>query len=131
MCMCGSVGLLLEEFNYIEHRPGKSIIHVDALSRNSLPVCMIVDERDSLTIKFRRTQQDDDDVKKIFDAIKEENIDNYIIKNDLLFKKRNGELVIPKLMRTQIIKQAHDRGHFSVAKTKALLRDYWMPKVKN
>lgn len=50
-----------------------------------------------------------------------------------LFKKQNGDilLVVPKAIRTQIIKQAHDQGHFSVAKTEALLlRNYWMPKIK-
>lgn len=126
--------LLLEEFDYvIEHRPGKNMMHVDALSRNPLPVCMLIDERDSLTAKFKQAQQNDDDVKKIFDAVKEGNIGSYIIKNDLLFKKHNGDvlLVVPKLMHTQVIRQAHDRGHFSVAKTEALLlRDYYMPNVR-
>lgn len=126
--------LVLEEFNYvIEHRPGKNMIHVAALSRNPLPVCMIVDERDSLTVKFRQAQQSDDDVKKIFDVVKKGNIDSYIIKNDLLFKKYSGDvlLVVPKSMRTQVIKQAHNQGHFSIAKTEALLlRDYYMPNVR-
>jgi hypothetical protein len=51
-----------------------------------------------------------------------------VIKNDLLFKLNNEDilLVVPKAMRTQIIKQTHDQGHFSVAKTEALLfRDYF------
>jgi len=34
--------LQLEEFDYtIEHRSGKAMTHVDALSRNPLPVCML------------------------------------------------------------------------------------------
>ncbi|XP_025997281.2 uncharacterized protein LOC113005666 [Solenopsis invicta] len=38
--------LLLEEFDYvIEHRPGKSMVHVDALSRNPIPSCMTIDIR--------------------------------------------------------------------------------------
>lgn len=37
--------LLLEEFQYsIEHRPGKSMVHVDALSRNPLPSCLMMNE---------------------------------------------------------------------------------------
>jgi len=127
--------LLLEEFDYvIEHRPGKNMMHVDALSRHPLPVCMVIDERDSLTIKFKQAQQDDNEVKKVFDAVKKGNIDGYIIRNDLLFKKRNGDilLVVPKAMRTQIIKQTHDQGHFSVAKTEALLlRDYFISNAKS
>jgi len=94
---------------------------------------MIVDERDSVTVKFRRAQQDDDNVKKMFDAVKRRNNDDYVIKNDLLFKKHNGDilLVVSKTMRTQVIKQAHNGGHFSVTKTEALLlRDYWMSNIK-
>jgi len=91
--------------------------HVDALSRNPLPVCMVVDKHDILTVKFRQAQQDDRDVRKIFDAVKKGNINSFVIKiyNDLLFKEHRGEilLVVPKSMRTQIIKQAHERSFFS------------------
>lgn len=48
--MCGLRGgaLILEEFHYnIEHRPGKGMMHVDALSRNPLHVCLVVDESDA------------------------------------------------------------------------------------
>lgn len=35
--------LLLEEFNYrIEHRPGRNMAHVDALSHNPLPACSLI-----------------------------------------------------------------------------------------
>jgi len=59
--------LLLEEFNYsIEHRPGKSMAHVDALSRNPLPVCLVIDESDAgLTARFRRAQEEDDGVRRL------------------------------------------------------------------
>jgi len=109
------------------------MMHVDALSRNPLPVCMVVDEHDILTVKFKQAQQSDSDVKKMFDAVKRGNINDFVIKNDLLFKEHHGEilLVVPKSMRTQIVKQAHERGHFSVAKTEALLlKDYYIPNVR-
>lgn len=126
--------LLLEEFNYvIEHRPGKSMVHVDSLSRNPIPICMIADDCDNLTVKFKRAQQADDDIRKMYDTVKKGKNDNFVIKNDLLFKRHDGDnlLVVPRAIQTQIIKQAHDRGHFSVAKTEALLRrDYYMPNVR-
>jgi len=125
--------LLLEEFDYIiEHRSGKSMKHVDVLSRSPIPV--LIDNRDDLTIKFKRAQQSDDKVKNILNAVKRGNVDGYVVKNDLLFKVRDGDvlLVVPKLMRTEIIKRTHDQGHFSVAKTEALLsRDYFIPNVKS
>lgn len=110
--------LLLEEYNYsIEHRPGKTMIHVDALSRNPLPVCMSVDKCDSVTAKFRRAQQSDSDVKKLFKAVSKESIDDYVIQNNILFKRHNTLLlVVPKVMSTQIVKQAHEQDHFSIAK---------------
>lgn len=57
--------LLLEEYQYsIEHRPGKSIKHVDALSRNALPVCMYVNEsEESVTARLLAAQQKDVDCR--------------------------------------------------------------------
>lgn len=51
--------LLLEEFSYeIVHRPGKDMTHVDALSRNPLPACLLIDENDDgLTIRLRRAHK--------------------------------------------------------------------------
>jgi len=45
LCMCiARWTLLLEEFNYtIEHRSGKSMAYVDALSRYPLLRCMLID----------------------------------------------------------------------------------------
>jgi hypothetical protein len=35
-------------------------------------------------------------------------------------------LVVPKLMQTQVVRRAHEHGHFGITKTEALLnRDYW------
>lgn len=43
--------LLLEEFQYrIEHRPSKSIMHVEAFNRNLLPAIMLVEENEVGTI---------------------------------------------------------------------------------
>jgi transposase InsO family protein len=52
----------------------------------------------------------------------------------VLFKKIDGDLrfVVPVSLRTQVVRQAHERGHFKVAKTEALLsQDYWMPNVRD
>jgi hypothetical protein len=128
--------LLLEEFSYtIEHRPGGSMPHVDALSRYPLPRCMLIDaHRDGLARRMEKTQREDIDIKKIIDLAEERKIDGYIIRGGVLFKEIDGDvrIVVPVSLRSQVIRQEHERGHFSVAKTEALLsQDYWMPNVRN
>ena len=44
-------------------------------------------------------------------------------------------LVVPKCMQSQVVRQAHERGHFGVNKTKLLVqKDFWFkgmrPKVE-
>lgn len=49
--------LLLKEFNYVlEHRPGKNMTHVDALSRNPLPSCFVITEcKRGLAARLKKT----------------------------------------------------------------------------
>jgi len=81
--------LLLEEFSYtIEHRPGRSMPHVDALSRYPLPRCMLVDApKDGLATRMEKAQREDADVKKIIDLAEARKIDGYIIRGGVLFKE--------------------------------------------
>jgi len=112
--------LLLEEFNYtIEHRAGRSMQHVDALSRYSLQRCMVINaHRDGLARGMEKAQREDVDIKKIMDLAEARKIDGYMIKGGVLFKEINGGLriVVSVSLRLQIIRQAHERGHFSVTK---------------
>jgi len=127
--------LALEEFNYkIEHRPGKNMYHVDVLSRYPIVQCNVIErQKDGLITRFKKAQEDDSDVKKISDQAKSDQFNDFTVKNGLLFKKVDGDvcIVVSKSMQSQIIRQAHERSHFSIAKTEALLRrDYWIPNVK-
>lgn len=81
--------LLLEEFQYkIEHQPGKNMSHVDALSRYPIQACNLVERQgDGLTVKLKKAQQDDDDVKKVFDRANLRQINGYVVKGGLLLKK--------------------------------------------
>lgn len=126
--------LLLEEFNYkVEHRPGKRMGHVDALSRNPITECNAIDEqKDGITARLIRAQTNDSDIKRVFDQAKLKRMAGYVVRGGLLCKEVNDNLciVVPKAMQTQIIRQAHERGHFSIAKTKALLcNDYWISNI--
>lgn len=127
--------LLPEEFEYkIKHHPGRYMNHVDALSRYSILECNVIRERgDGLTTRLRKAQESDSDIKKVFNRAKSEQFDGYVAIGGLLYKEVNGDLcvVVPKSLQPQVIRQAHERGHFSVAKTEELLRnDFWFPNIK-
>lgn len=122
--------LFLQEYEYVvEHRPGSQMRHVDALSRH--PIMLIVE--DSLISKIKRLQNQDEDLKTIKDILREKTpYNDYFLKGDVLYKFSNDYelLVIPKGMHTQIIKEAHEKGHFSTRKTKELIaNDYYIPKL--
>lgn len=118
--------LLLEEFDYaIEHRPGKSMVHVDALSRNPLPSCLIINECEGgLTARLRRAQKEDDELKKLIDATEQGKVKDYIIRGGILYKETNDDIrmIVPKTMQMQIIRKAHEQGHFGVSKAEALVK---------
>lgn len=127
--------LLLEEFPYrTQHRPGIRMAHVDALSRYPLPVCNLVERQENgITARLKRAQSEDDDVRKIFELAKLQKINGYTIRGGLLFKECDGDvrIVVPKPIQSQIIRYAHERGHFSIAKTEDLLKkDYWIPDAR-
>jgi len=113
--------LLLEEFQYeIEHRPGKGMAHVDALSRNPLPTCLIASECEKeMLARFRRAQSADNNLREIFRAI-EQGHPKYLIRGGLLYKEDDGDarLVVPGAMQLQVIKRAHEQGHFGSLKRK-------------
>lgn len=121
----------LEDFRYtIVHRPGNSMRHVDALSRNPLPMAMLVEEcEDSILARLRRNQLEDEELKEIKKQVEENQADGFVIINGLLCKEVNGDtpIVVPKLMQIPIICQVHERGHFGCAKMEQLLKaDYWI-----
>ncbi|GFX53263.1 retrovirus-related Pol polyprotein from transposon 297 [Trichonephila clavipes] len=112
--------LYLQEFNYtIEHRTGSKMAHVDALSRP--PHCMLI--QNSVHLQFLKVQQADDQITTIKTFLETTPHDNYIVKNKLLYKTVNGTdlLVVPDEMQANIIKTAHERGHFAVLRTQDLI----------
>lgn len=127
--------MLLEQFRYgIEHRPGKNMRHVDSLSRNPLPSCLIIDEHErSINVRMRKEQREDSDLQKIFPLAELQQYDRYLVKGGVLFKNDNNDirLVVPKAMQAQVIRRVHENGHFSAVKTELLLkRDYWFPNMR-
>jgi len=121
--------LMLEEFEYtIKHRSGTRMQHVDALSR--FPVMYALSNE--LTTRIKRAQLDDEKIKAIIEVLKEKPYEDYTIIDGILYKFSKGKdlLVVPKGMQTEIIRNSHERGHFSVKKTEEIIRqDYYISNL--
>lgn len=138
--------IAVQEFDFdIQYKPGHTMSHVDALSRNPLPyepdalyetvptVLRITPEdwlltlqlQDNELLRIRKVLEDNEysDIKK-----------NYVLKNNKLFRKIGDEVkwVVPKMARFHLCKLNHDDiGHFSVDKTiDKISKDFWFPKMK-
>ncbi|GFW65170.1 transposon Tf2-8 polyprotein [Trichonephila clavipes] len=123
--------LYFHEFNYtIEHRTGSKMAHVDTLSRPTH--CMLI--QNGVHLQFLKAQQADDQITTIKTLLETSPHDNYIVKNKLLYKTVNGTdlLVVPDEMQANIIKTAHERGHFAVLRTQDLVsKEFYIPRLKD
>ncbi|GFX41018.1 transposon Tf2-8 polyprotein [Trichonephila clavipes] len=121
--------LLLEEYDYeIVHRSGQRMQHVDALSR--YPVTIITS--DTLTARLQRAQQEDENIQNLKSLIGTNNATDFFIKNEILYKYVDGRELIaaPRDMQTELIKSAHEKGHFSSAKTEEIVkREFFIPNL--
>lgn len=73
-----------------------------------------------------------DNLRKIFDAVKRAESNDYLIRDGVLYRDIEGDIriVVPTVMRRQVIRRAYEQGHFGISKTEALLkRDYWIPRL--
>jgi hypothetical protein len=63
---------------------------------------------------MEKAQQEDVDVKRITDLALGRKINGYIIKGGILFKEMDGDLriIVLALLRSQVVWQVHERGHF-------------------
>lgn len=136
--------LMLQEFNFtIEYRPGHSMQHVDALSRNPLPT-EEPEELDMLQITasdwLHTVQMTDQRLQHIKTILKTSEQDlkdftnNYVLRDDRLYRRVGRKLkwVVPHGARWRICQMNHDEaGHFSLEKTlEKIGADYWFPKMK-
>lgn len=140
----------MQEYNIsIEYRPGKSMAHVDALSRNPSPNrSTVVDGCESIMEVtesefdwLSTVQTADTELQRKISILKDPATDNivdiknnYVVRNGKLYYKTDlGEKwVVPKGVRWQILKQCHDDiGHFAFDKTLSKIKEtYWFPKMR-
>ena len=116
--------MFLEMFDFnIEHRSAQRMRHVDALSRQD-SILLI---RDPLLERIKRAQQRDEKLQAICEILKVGPYKNFNLDNDLVYERINDKLllVVPKGLRNDIIRQAHEVGHFGCKKTmETLQREY-------
>ncbi|GFU76310.1 hypothetical protein TNCV_2169741 [Trichonephila clavipes] len=120
--------LLLEEYDYeIVHRSGQRMQHVDALSR--YPVTIITS--DTLTARLQRAQQEDENIQNLKSLIGTNNTTDFFTKNEIYKYVDGSELIAASRdMQTELIKLAHEKGHFSSAKTEEIVkREFFIPNL--
>lgn len=114
----------LQEYNYeIEHRSGSRLKHVDCLSR--YPQVLVVTSE--ISARMKNAQQRDDHMKAIFEVLQTKPYENFKVKNSVLYKNVDGTdlLAVPKALENDIIRLAHDVGHFSAQKTIHTIKQYY------
>lgn len=106
--------------------------HVDALSRN-LPSVLAINDGESVTTRLSKAQRCDEHLKPIFDALLHGAYDNFVVQNDILYKKCGDDLffVVPKAMQHEVISRTHDVGHFAINKVeRTLKKEFLFPRMK-
>ncbi|GFX78878.1 transposon Tf2-9 polyprotein [Trichonephila clavipes] len=124
--------LNLQDYDYtILHRSGSQMAHVDALSRIQVLTNQCTD---SIVHRIKESQELDPHILFIKALLQNGPYDNYCIKNNVLFKFIDDAevLVIPDEMQHHFIKNAHDKGHFSVKRTLEHIKNkYFIPQLQS
>ncbi|GFX00569.1 transposon Tf2-6 polyprotein [Trichonephila clavipes] len=124
--------LNLQDYDYtILHRSGSQMAHVDALSRIQILTNQCTD---SIVHRIKESQELDPHILSIKALLQNDPYDNYCIKNNVIYKFIDGAevLVIPDEMQHHFIKNAHDKGHFSVKRTLEHIKNkYFIPQLQS
>lgn len=123
--------MIMQEFDCeVIHRSGTSMKHVDALSR----VYSYVIRDDSLVKSLQTAQQTDEQLKTIMTIVNEHPHDDYMIQNGLLCKMINGNdvIVVPETMQYDVIRKAHEQGHFKSKKMEEIIKkEFFIPQLSS
>ena len=96
---------------------------------------LIEESEESIMVRLKKAQAKDKDLREIRDNI-EHVVNGFILKNDILHKEVNagrwnagGRAEINAYV--QVLRQVHERGHFGVNKTEAMVRwDFWFKGMR-
>jgi len=105
--------------------------HVDALSRS---FAILVVEDNPFEWNLTISQQRDPFIKEIAQRLEKTNDPQYEMRNGLIYKKKENELlfVIPAKMEKNVLFHYHNEmGHVGVEKMiESIRRTYWIPRIK-
>ncbi|CAD7000810.1 unnamed protein product [Ceratitis capitata] len=119
--------LFLQDYKYtIEHRSGTRMRHVDALSRVS---CLLLE--DSLRHRLQMAQAQDDWTRVVIKLQGKDAYEDFYVKHGVLYKNPTKELVVvPSLMEEEVIRIAHNQGHFSSKRTQEVVeKTFYIPHI--
>lgn len=124
--------LYLENFDYtLEHRPGKRMMHVDALSR-AHNIFMIEDNTFEQVLGIKQTS--DFKIRELKKDLLKRELALYELRNGLVYRKENGKLLFfaPEEMVSNIIRTSHEgMGHLGTDKIYEYVKQtYWFPNMK-
>ncbi|CAD7001655.1 unnamed protein product [Ceratitis capitata] len=124
--------LELQNYDYeLEHRAGKRMQHVDALSRvNNVLIVHANTFEENLVI----CQSRDERIRKIKEELEIKESKCYEMRNGIVYKKKDKELLfyVPESMETHVLYKYHDEmGHLGIDKVvQTIGKSYWFPGVK-
>ncbi|GBN12112.1 hypothetical protein AVEN_118129-1 [Araneus ventricosus] len=104
--------------------------HVDALSRH--PVMII--SNDTLTEKLKKAQNEDENIQTLKSLLEKHETEEFFERKGILHKYLNVWRINygSKRNAAELIKLAHESGHFSVAKTEEIVKkELFIPKLTN
>jgi len=124
--------LELQEYDFkIVHRPGLKMRHVDALSRS---FAILVVEDNPFEWNLTISQQRDPFIKEIAQRLEKSNDPQYEMRNGLVYKKKENELlfVVPAKMEKNVLFHYHNEmGHVGAEKMiESIRRTYWIPRIR-
>ena len=106
--------------------------HVHVLIRSSVNVMCVSIQ--GVLPKVKLAQENDSEIQAIKKLLEMGDYEDYVNRNGVIYKFVGGRelLVIPKDMQTEIIKDAHEKGHTGVKNTeKHIEENFYIPKLRN
>lgn len=125
--------LMMEQYNYtVQHKPGKSMAHVDALSR--MEHVGVVSDLD-IDFQLRVAQSRDPEICRLREHLETADSNEYELKDEVVYQiSPSGarRLYVPREMINNVIRHIHEKiGHLGIDKCCCeIKRHYWFPLMK-